>query len=107
MFKRLTMDRLRVSLAVLWILDIIFTLIFVNVGGIDVEANPLMRLSFEQTGNAGFVLIKLAALAFFWYITKLRTIEWVRWVTIGLNLIMLHVVIMGALTAHFALTFAH
>lgn len=107
MFKWLTMDRLRVSLAVLWILDTIFTLIFVNIGGIDVEANPLLQLVFEQTGNAGFVLIKLTTLAFFWYITSLRTIEWVRWVTIGLNLIMFHVVIMGALTAHVALTFPH
>lgn len=101
------MNRLCWIFSVLWILDIIFTLIFVNIGGLDVEANPLMRLAFEHTGNVGFILIKLAVLAFFWYITKLRTIEWVRWVTIGLNLIMLHVVIMGALTAHFALTFAH
>lgn len=107
MFKWLTMDRLRISLAVLWILDIIFTLIFVNVGGLDVEANPLMRLAFESTGNAGFVIIKLAALAFFWYASKLSSREWIRWVTIGLNLILLHVVIIGALTAHFALTFTH
>ncbi len=101
------MDRLRVSLAVLWILDIIFTLIFVNIGGIEVEANPVMRLAFEQTGNTGFVLIKLAVLAFFWYYTTLISREWIRWVTIGLNLIILYAVIMGALTAHFALTFPH
>jgi hypothetical protein len=107
MFKWLTINRLKISLAVLWILDIILTLIFVNIGGIEVEANPVMRLVFEQTGNTGFVLIKLAVLAFFWYYTTLISREWIRLVTLGLNLIMLHVVIMGALTAHFALTFAH
>lgn len=107
MFKWLTMDRLRISLAVLWILDIIFTLIFVNIGGIEVEANPVMRLAFEQTGNTGFVLIKLAVLVFFWYYTTLISREWIRWCTLGLNLIMLYVVIMGALTAHVALTFPH
>lgn len=105
MFKWLTMGRLHVSLAVLWILDIIFTLIFVNIGGLEVEANPLMRMALEYTGNAGFVLIKLAVLAFFWYYTTLISREWIRWATICLNLIMFHVAILGAMMASIALNF--
>lgn len=104
MFKEATMDRLRVSLSILWVLDIIFTLIFVNIGGLDVEANPLMRLAFIHTGDVGFVAIKLAVLGFFWYYTRLVQHDWVRWVTIGLNLLMLYVAILGAMTAYVALT---
>lgn len=104
MCKWLTMDRLRVSLAVLWILDIIFTLIFVNIGGLDVEANPLIRFVFEYSGNLGFIIVKLATLWFFCYIISIQKIVWVKPVTIMLNLIMVPVVIMGAMTAYLALT---
>lgn len=104
MFEFLTMHRLRISLSFLWMLDTIFTVIFVNLAGLDVEGNPLMRLAFIHTGNVGFVLIKLAVIALFWYYTTLIERAWIKWVTVGLNLIMFYIAILGAMTVSLAIS---
>lgn len=98
MFKRLTMNRLQFWLTTLWGLDIVFTLIFVNIGGLELEANPIIRLVFEHLGSIGFVIVKMVCIAGFCYYTSLTNRSWVKYVSIGLNLIMLYVAILGALT---------
>lgn len=104
MFKYLTMNRLTFSFGILWLLDTIFTVIFVNLAGLEVEGNPLMRLAFEHTGSLGFVAIKLAVFGLFWYCTSRVDHAWVKWVTIGLNLIMFYIAILGAMTASLAIS---
>lgn len=47
------------AFSVLWLLDTVFTLMFVGNFGIDAEGNPIMRWVLLHTGGAGFVAVKL------------------------------------------------
>lgn len=93
----ITMNVLRVVMAVLWLLDTVLTSIFVNLGGIELEANPLVRYIFESAGTAGFVVTKLLVLSFFWYATRQDNRPWVWWATLALNAVLLAAVVLGGL----------
>lgn len=92
----LTGHVLTVLFTLLWTCDTIFTIIFTYHGGLDLEANPLMRqLLIMEHGYVGFIVIKLAALSF-WLTFASRAKIWVH---VLLNVVMLYPVGLGGIMA--------
>lgn len=54
---------LLITFTTLWILDTVFTLMFVSNFGLEAEGNPFMRWLLLYTGEAGFVAVKFATCA--------------------------------------------
>ena len=77
----------------LWISDTLATVLFIQLHGIEAEANPIMNSLITNHGLVAFVLVKLGILAF-WF-TLAPHIKW--WINTLLCIIMLPVVIMGLL----------
>lgn len=96
----LTGHVLTVLFTLLWTCDTIFTIIFTYHGGLDLEANPLMRQLIMEYGYVGFVAIKLATLTL-WLIFASRAKIWVH---VLLNVIMVCPVILGGIMAWNILT---
>lgn len=80
---------------VLWVLDTVFTIIFTMLGGLELEANPLLQYVITYTGYQGFVFVKLIPLVLwlmFAYHARL-------WIHVMLNAIMVTPVLWGGIMA--------
>lgn len=64
------------AFAILWLLDIITTMMFVHRFGVDMEGNPLMHWVIQNLGWIGFCAVKLAALGALAYITPYMRRPW-------------------------------
>lgn len=98
-------DRLLKLFTILWGLDTLFTTIFVNTAGLETEANPIMRYAMDHLGLVGFAIVKMLVLAGFAFMMIRNPHRRFTNITlVALNAIMLYVVTIGALLAHFVTT---
>lgn len=61
---------LTAAFASLWLLDTAATVVFVQVHGLSMEANPLMRGLIDAGGIASFVMVKAAVLALWLFVHR-------------------------------------
>lgn len=89
---------LTLAFSYLWTLDTVLTLQFVEQGGTEMEANPLLRSLMENYGMGTFIAVKLLLLLV-WILLHKR----VHWgIHAALNAIMIPVVCMGYIVAGFS-----
>lgn len=84
------MKFIRILFAVLWMLDTMFTSLFVWILGPEVEANPVMYKLFMNHGISAFIAIKMLILAI-WFLFP-ENIRWVRIVSVLLTIIMIYII---------------
>lgn len=84
-----------IILSVLWLLDTVFTLVFVHKHGFVMEANPLMRWALYNLGFFGFIVIKFYAFVPLFLLRQ----HIHNLIFVCLILILIPVVVMGALVA--------
>lgn len=88
------------SLILLWILDTVFTLMFVGEHGLMAEANPLIRYVLAHTGPAGFVCVKLMSISLLAPLHNLPKRETFYVTLLALvNVILIPVVLTGGIVA--------
>lgn len=80
----------------LWMLDAVYTIKFVELYGLGMEANPIVRYIIEHFGYPGLLLFKVLT-TLPWAILYQRAKVWVHVLMI---LIMLPVVVLGYLVAY-------
>lgn len=85
---------LGVGLSALWIADIVTTCTFVQMYGVETEANSVMRWVLESNGLPGFVVVKLAVLLL--WLSLQRFIA--TWVQVVLIIVLIPVIGMNLLT---------
>jgi Domain of unknown function (DUF5658) len=87
----------------LWLLDTVFTTLFVSELGLEAEANPLIRNVIEFWGFGGFWLLKALILSGWILLNSLYKDKYNKelpsFINICLTLIMIPVVIAGGLMA--------
>lgn len=81
--------------AALWLLDTATTILFIGVGGVELELNPILRALMVNHGLVAFAFFKAATLAFLLIFTQRI---W-TWVWCALIAIMIPVVWIGTLLA--------
>ncbi len=77
----------------LWVSDTIATCVFVSVGGVELEANPIMHWLIAEHGLYAFILTKLIILAL--WLSLANKIHWV--IHAALGVILFPIVCMGIL----------
>jgi hypothetical protein len=98
------MNRLFLFLfSLLWLLDTVFTTIFVRDLGLEAEANPLIRNVIEFWGFSGFWLLKALILSGWMLLNSLYKDKYNKelpsFINICLTFIMIPVVVTGAIMA--------
>lgn len=86
---------LLVIFILLWVLDTLFTTLFVDRLGLEAEANPIIRFIIQNYGFVSFLIFKFVVLI---PIILLRH-HVSNWILVLLNLIMFPVVILGGIMA--------
>jgi hypothetical protein len=88
-------ERLFIFFSWLWIIDVVSTIQFVSVFGLESEANPVMQQVLLTFGPAGFVALKLGILLFWASLFKHAS----EWIGLFLFLVMIPVSFMGLVVA--------
>jgi hypothetical protein len=81
--------------ASLWLLDTASTIAFVAVGGVEMEANPVMRAVMIHAGMGGFAFVKAGILVPWGVLTKYIPV----WVHLVMIAVLVPVVYMGCRVA--------